>query len=749
MARVRVGRRSLSGTMGAALIAAFVSPALPASAQPASPGRPAVKSDVRHVEPGALDKLTVKDSRGRALAPASPAPSRAAAPSLAAGVTPPVGTVRPWIAIDFNPGGGGYLKNFVLRGAGTNVEVWVAEDIQFPAGDCRNGVRTEITDSQVAYFINEFDTNIYPVESAAFSVPPDRDGSGSPLAPELDFSGAGEKIVTLIDNVVDENFIDTNNAHSLTYVAGFFSGGINELTDRNVMTIDAFDWLHRTGDNPPDEASTDPCTNAPARPFLYEGVFAHEYQHLLLSYEDPDEVNWVNEGLSDYAQSITGYVDTRPSVFEPRYDNHVQCFLGFLTIATPFNTIPRASCGPENSLTLWGDQGDGEILADYGAAYTMMEFLAGRYGHGFLSALHDQDANGFAGLQAVLDASFARTTAAAVLHDWAAMVALDGVLDDGARLIGGRRANFRTPTLDASILWDNEHAYASPGAPPNGSDYVRLRKANGRYFGAHDIKRISFDGASTLDPQALEWTLDDAPPGGTTGPALFSGTGDNLDRSIVRSVAVPAGSPTLVFDTRWDTEPAFDSGFVQISTDGGATYTSLGNADTTSELDPGADQRLVDNLPGFNGDSAGWRSETFDLSAYAGQTVLLAFHYISDVNTNGLGWWVDNVTVGGTLLSDGSTLDGWQTKTQVRPVPVAGFTVQLIGYSDDHRVAGIVRLPIDANFDGSLRIGRIRSAFSRRVKTVAAIVMYDDPTETSTQYARYELKVNGVLQPGG
>jgi hypothetical protein len=43
------------------------------------------------------------------------------------------------------------------------------------------------------------------------------------------------------------------------------------------------------------------------RPFLYEGTFAHEYQHLLEHYSDPDEVNWINEGLSDWAWSLTGY----------------------------------------------------------------------------------------------------------------------------------------------------------------------------------------------------------------------------------------------------------------------------------------------------------------------------------------------------------------------------------------------------------------------------------------------------------
>ena len=33
----------------------------------------------------------------------------------------------------------------------------------------------------------------------------------------------------------------------------------------------------------------------------------------------------------------------------------------------------------------------------------MMEFLQGRYGNAFMSALHDDDGNGFAGLQDVLN----------------------------------------------------------------------------------------------------------------------------------------------------------------------------------------------------------------------------------------------------------------------------------------------------------------------------------------------------------
>ena len=127
----------------------------------------------------------------------------------------------------------------------------------------------------------------------------------------------------------DDNYYDFPEAS--TYIAGFFSAQINELFDRNVMTIDAYDWAHRIGDNPPDASTADPCTSRPARPNLYEGTFAHEWQHLLHYYTDPFETNWINEGLSDFAQTLVGYVDATATVDQPGADSHLYCFQGFGT----------------------------------------------------------------------------------------------------------------------------------------------------------------------------------------------------------------------------------------------------------------------------------------------------------------------------------------------------------------------------------------------------------------------------------
>jgi hypothetical protein len=688
--------------------------------------------------------------------------------------SPVVGETRNWVGLD-NFYGFYYRKQYTLMAVRPNVEIWIASednrrapastalpqvgqssDLNFLDGDCRNGVRTQVTAAQADYLAQQFSQNILPKESVAFSVAPAREGANAQLGPPtFNPAGPGENTVVLVDNVRDDNFYDFNNTQGFSYIAGFFSSQVNNFFDRNVMTIDGFDWLHRTGANPPNEpVPGNNCTSAPARPFLYEGVFAHEYQHLLESYEDGDEFNWINEGLSDWAQTLTGYVNPAIPITQTGFDSHTQCFLGFLGVQTPANPNPRAG-GPENSLTRWGDQGDGEILCDYGAAYTMMEFVAGRYGQSFMTALHRGDANGLAGLQEALDGTGnSKTSGLDVIRDWRLMVALDGLIDDGARILGPyKESDFTTPTLDATINWETAHAYSTPGAPSNGSDYVRFRDAAGNFLSGGTINSLSFQGATTLPAKPVAWTVDANPPGHAGNPALYSGAGNNRDEAIVRQVTVPSGaSATLTFNARWNEELGWDFGFVQVSTDGGSTYTSVACTDTTTETNPDALPTAKENVPGFTGDSGGWKAETCSLSAYAGRTVLLAFRAFNDPAVLGEnpavppGFWVDDVTVGGTLISDGTSLTGWQSFTQVKPSSVANFTVDIIS------VAGtkitVKRLPLQTDFSvhGS---ADVQKYIDKNAGFVAAVVTYEDPTERVDQYAPYRLTVNGVVQPGG
>ena len=736
--------RRLGSLLGLALIAAALALNLGAGAAAAGSGKANNGNhfgQIREVGPNLNDGKPLKISQAeseqiKGQPPLGPAK---------------VGAVRTWLALD-DFQGSLYLKNYTLRGVGNHIEVWVANNLAFPAGDCRNTLGlTNITNAQVQNFINEFDTNIYPKESDAFSVPPSLDGHKAllptliPNLPSSEYKGEGDNIAVLVDNVRDANYYAPTTPDGQTYIAGFFSSQFNDYTNRNVMTIDAYDWLHRTGANPPDNSS-DPTYQACAaelgaakigtpRPHLYEGTFAHEYQHLLEHYSDPDEVNWVNEGLSDWAQTLVGYVDPNIPQGQVGADSHIGCFEGWLD---------PSFGGPENSLTAWGDQGGPEILCDYGAAYSFMSMLAGRYGDAFMSALHHDPGNGLQGLNDVLSQFATGKTAEQVLHEWAALMALDN--QAGSSLTGGAVADYTSNALWSTINWANPEAYSDPGAPPNGSDYVLLGPVSG-------LNSIDFQGSSTLPAKPVAWTEDTSAPGHAGDSALYSGADDNRDEAIVKSVTF-SGSGSLSFDAQWNEEEGWDFGFVQVSTDGGATYHSLACTDTTTTTNPEAFPTAKNNVPGFTGYSGGWKPEMCDASAYAGQTVLLAFRTFNDEATLGAtdaiaaGFWVDNVTADGTLVSDGTNLASWQSPTQVHPIPVAGWTVQLVAY-DGAGNAWYYNLPLNSSFHGSLNAAAIASALGTTATTVGAIVMQDDPSETVTDEARYSLAVNGTVQPGG
>jgi hypothetical protein len=445
--------------------------------------------------------------------------------------------------------------------------------------------------------------------------------------------------------------------------------------------------------------------------------------------------------------SLTGYAF--PWIQAPTigYDSHIQTFQG----AFPPDALGHHG-GPENSLTAWQDQGPNEILADYGAAYSIMTYLADHYGDAFMSALHKSPGNGIGGLDETLAAfNVSKTSALDTINTWAVMMATDGLIDAGARILGAfNEATYSTEHLSSTINWANADAYDSPGAPMNGSDYVRLRDAGGNFLNGHAVNSLSFTGATKLPAKPILWTVAANPPLGHTGnPALYSGFGNRRDQSIVKEVTADGGS--LTFDALWNEELGWDFGFVQISTDGGATYNSIACTDTTTETNPDALPTAKNNVPGFTGYSGAWKSETCSLAGYTGN-VLLAFRAFNDPATLGEssaiapGFWVDNVKIGTTTISDGSTLSGWKSPTEVRPGTVADFVVTMM--SVNGQKITLTQLPLTTDFAVTNRAD-VQKYIDKNADLVAAIVTYNDPSETSDQYAPYQLTVNGVVQPGG
>jgi hypothetical protein len=173
-----------------------------------------------------------------------------------------------------------------------------------------------------------------------------------------------------------------------------------------------------------------------------------------------------------------------------------------------------------------------------------------------------------------------------------------------------------------------------------GTDYVRFKD-----WGKIGLGFIYFNGDDTsqIPPPSL-WTL--------TPDGWYSGTGVDLANEILAGNAyVDPSSPTLTLTTLWDLEDYWDFGFVQVSTDGGHTWTSLANGYTTYDHDPAAHPDVVANLPGLTSYVTVPVTMEFDLTAYSGQNVLIGFHYITDWGTTYTGWWIDSAVVSGTALT--------------------------------------------------------------------------------------------------
>ncbi len=702
-----------------------------------------------------------------------------------------VGDSRIWLGLD-DFRGVINLKTYTLRGAGQKVEVWVANNLNFPNttmlnpltpdpadtftyNDCRNdGVRNVVTNAQVQYLINEFDTNIFPTESEWFDIPPNRNGNKATLpkqlpniqglgvnVPQSYYRGEGDNVVVLVDNVRDSNFYDMNNVNTFSYIAGFYFSVFDDFFDRTVMSIDAFDWLHRTGEDPLHQPTDQACTSAPARPFLYEGVFAHEYQHLLHRYIDGDEVNWVNEGMSDFAETLTGYIDPSKHVDEKGMDSHTQAFLGWLSVPHfSWNPIPRAS-GPENSLTAWGDQGDDEILEDYGFAFYFMNLVASQgYGQDFFNAWQHDPGNGIDGLDATLAAMSASDSFNSLFRDVVVSALVDGYIDNRATVTGASAADLQNTTAEATIYYSG-NANDTPGAPPWGGDYLQLGPGAG-------LASVAFNGDDEfVFPAAAEWVVDGN--GYWTNPDVAGGLyANDQDLDIARSITV-TGPGNLTFQHYYGMELGWDFGFVQVSTDGGSTWTSLPCTGTTTVHNPDAVAHIAANVPGYTGPTdvqglatagtaAAPLAASCNLSAYSGgPPILLSFRLMTDPAVQLDGWHVRNLMLDG-LAVDASPLDlsDWNNQDFFDPqelsfyLTLVGINGTVDGFGDVEGPPGsvhVLRPTLGAENDYTLTAGDLAALAG--FAQVWAIVSGIPDAEESTLYQPYSLLVNGLEKADG
>ena len=142
-----------------------------------------------------------------------------------------------------------------------------------------------------------------------------------------------------------------------------------------------------------------------------------------------------------------------------------------------------------------------------------------------------------------------------------------------------------------------------------------------------------------------------------TGSRSYRGNGAPLSTCAALTTPLlvlgPAGSPSVLTFYSWrdQLEDTFDGGVVEISIDGGESWTKL--ALTPNYPRPFvSDSSSCANTPqapagvGFTGNDAAWQGAyTANLAAYAGLPALIRFNLGNDPGVTSIAWYIDDITI--------------------------------------------------------------------------------------------------------
>lgn len=357
--------------------------------------------------------------------------------------------------------------------------------------------------------------------------------------------------------------------------------------------------------------------NMPPGDPRYDGVLAHEFQHMIHWNVDRNEDSWVNEGLSELAVILNDY---DASGFE----------FYFVT-------------DPDLQLNNWPEVES--TLPHYGASFLYHTYFLERFGDEALRAYVRNPTNGLDGVDetlAALGITDPQTGQPITTTDFFADWVIANYVDDPA-LGDGRFAYSLLPDFQKASAADivtRLPATSTGTVHQFGTDYIELPAA--------DQLDITFDGSRQVRLLPTDVQNTDGNPNTDDHFAWWSNRGDDSDMTLTTQLDLTGvSSATLEYDVWYLIEENWDYGYLMVSEDGQA-WTVL-ETPYSSDLDPHGNGYG----PGYTGSSAaqpaandeGWLHETVDLSDYAGSDIYLRFEMITDDAVNQPGLLLDNVRV--------------------------------------------------------------------------------------------------------
>lgn len=420
---------------------------------------------------------------------------------------------------------------------------------------------------------------------------------------------------------------------------------------------------------------------------FYNSVLAHEFQHMIHSYNDRNEDTWLNEGFSELASYLNGYeTGGEEMAFAMR---------------------------PDTQLNSWPDE-TSEAGPNYGAAYLFTSYFLERFGEEATRALVADQANGIASVDAVLlefGYSFDELFA-----DWVVANYLDDPsLEDG-------RYGYRELQMGVGDV------YSLRRYPVERQDTVHQYAADYIAFEPQRDLKIDFQGATWVK------VMDNEPHSGRY--QWWSNRSDESDMTLTRAFDLTdLESATLEFWAWYDIEENWDYAYVEMSTDGGETWDIL-HAPSTTDYNPNGNSFgwAYTGMSG-GGEKPRWIREKVDLSDYVGGEALIRFEYITDDAVSRPGFSVDDIKIPELEYGyDAESDDGWEAEGFIRMENILPqrWIVQVIEFAG--RETSVHKIELDEEQKGEYLID------ADEVDQVVLIISALAPSTTEVGTYRYEVR---------
>ncbi len=424
----------------------------------------------------------------------------------------------------------------------------------------------------------------------------------------------------------------------------------------------------------------------------YHSVLAHEFQHMIHWYHDRNEDTWLNEGFSELACLLNGFETT----------GHEYSF----------------AMNPDNQLNDI-DYEAPDYSASYGSAYLFTAYFLDRFGSRATQTLVAEEENGLTAVDVILADLDSNISHVDLFADWvAANILNDCSLADGRYCYREMDAPYFS--ADLSYTTDDYPVSASGTVHQYATDYIEMNGTRPLTFRFTGSTQVGLVDTNAHSGRYLWW----------------SNRGDDSDMTLTRAFDLSGVSnATLEYWAWYDIEENWDYAYVEVSTDGGRTWTILQTPSGTGTNPNGNSYGWgYTGVSGGDG-KGGWIQERVDLSPYAGQEVFVRFEYITDEAVNKPGFVVDDIAIPeiGYFSDFEAGDDGWQAAGFIRHANVLPqrWLLQLILFGTQTTVQ---RLELNADQTGEWTIpldGNVR----RAIITISGLA----PVTTETASYHYEI----------